>query len=249
MTEQNKTPSVFDTLNAVDVSEKVEKKNRFSYLSWAWAWGELKKRYPDANYFIYERQTEYGPVNYFTDGRTCWVKTEVTVNNVSHVDMLPVLDFKNNPVPLERVTSYDVNKAIQRSITKAIARHGLGLYVYAGEDLPEEPSAEAAPPKKKTARATKKTAAKSAVAPAPVAAPAASAEPVPESVSNTILLAQLAADFAHMKGRGVDDVLTALNRTPTMAGFGVEPSDTSYSPEAEVAAIGVLRSWISRTEN
>lgn len=127
----------FQTLNAINVSDKTEKKNGLTYLSWAWAWGEVKKLFPDAVYTIYERETEHGPVNYFTDGRTCWVKTGVTVNGIEHIEMLPVMDFKNNSILLDKVTSYDVNKAIQRSLTKACARHGLGLYIYAGEDLPE----------------------------------------------------------------------------------------------------------------
>lgn len=124
----------FTELNAIDVSEKIEKKNGLSYLSWPWAWGELKKRYSDATYKVYENSQEW---NYFHDGRTCWVKVGVTVNGIEHVELLPVMDYKNKSIPLERVTSFDVNKAIQRALTKAVARHGLGLYIYAGEDLPE----------------------------------------------------------------------------------------------------------------
>ena len=129
--------SVFQTLNAINVQDHVEKKNGLSYLSWAWAWSEVKKVYPNANYKIYERQTEWGEVNYFTDGRTCWVKTGVEINGLEHIEELPVMDFKNKSIPLDKVSSFDVNKAIQRSLTKALARHGLGLYIYAGEDLPE----------------------------------------------------------------------------------------------------------------
>lgn len=129
--------SVFETLNKINVNEKVEKKNGLSYLSWAYAWGEVKKIYPDANYVIYERDTQYGPINYFTDGMTCWVKTGVIINGLEHIEELPVMDFRNKSIPLEKITSFDVNKAIQRSLTKALARHGLGLYIYAGEDLPE----------------------------------------------------------------------------------------------------------------
>ena len=79
-------------------------------------------------------------VIYWTDGKTCWVKTGVIINDIEHIEYLPVMDYKNNSIPLEKVTSFDVNKAIQRSLTKACARHGLGLYVYAGEDLPESES-------------------------------------------------------------------------------------------------------------
>lgn len=128
----------FTELNNINVQDKVEKKNGLSYLSWAWAWGEIKKRHPEANYKIYERDTEYGPVNYFTDGKTCWVKTGAIVNDIEIIEMLPVMDFKNRSIPYEHVTSFDVNKTIQRSLTKAFARHGLGLYIFAGEDLPEE---------------------------------------------------------------------------------------------------------------
>lgn len=136
-----KTKSVFETLNAINVNDKTEKKGNLTYLSWAWAWGEVKKAYPDATYTIYERETERGPVNYFTDGVTCWVKTGMTINGLEHIEMLPVMDFSNRSVPLAKLTSTDVNKAIQRSLTKAAARHGLGLYIYAGEDLPEEEAA------------------------------------------------------------------------------------------------------------
>lgn len=128
----------FKELNGINVSERVEKKNGLTYLSWAWAWGEIKKFDPLANYIIYERTTEYGPCNYFTDGRYCWVKTGVTVQGIEHIEELPVMDYRNQSIPLEKVTSFDVNKAIQRSLTKAIGRHGLGLYIYAGEDLPED---------------------------------------------------------------------------------------------------------------
>ena len=130
--------SVFETLNAINVNDKTEKKGNLTYLSWAWAWGEIKKAFPDATYTIYERETQFGPVNYFTDGVTCWVKTGMTINGLEHIEMLPVMDFSNRSVPLAKLTSTDVNKAIQRSLTKAAARHGLGLYIYAGEDLPEE---------------------------------------------------------------------------------------------------------------
>lgn len=126
--------SVFSTLNGINVNEHTEKKGKLTYLSWAWAWAEVKKAYPDATYTIYENAEGW---NYHTDGRTAWVKTGVTIEGIEHIEYLPVMDFKNESVPLERLTSFDVNKAIQRSLTKACARHGLGLYIYAGEDLPD----------------------------------------------------------------------------------------------------------------
>lgn len=129
----------FTELYGVNVNGHTENKNNLKYLSWAWAWGEIKKRHPDATYTVYENADGW---NYHTDGRTCWVKTGVTVNGVEHIEYLPVMDYKNKSIPVENVTSFDVNKAIQRSLTKACARHGLGLYIYAGEDLPEEEAAE-----------------------------------------------------------------------------------------------------------
>lgn len=126
--------SAFEKLNSINVNGHTEKKNGLTYLSWAWAWGELLKAYPDSTYTIYENRDGW---NYHTDGRTAWVKTGVTVDGKEYIEMLPVMDFKNRSIPLEQITSFDVNKAIQRSLTKAVARHGLGLYIYAGEDLPE----------------------------------------------------------------------------------------------------------------
>lgn len=136
----------FAELNAINVNDKTEKKNGLTYLSWAWAWAEIKKKFPDAAYTVYENACGW---NYHTDGRTCWVKTGVTVNGLEHIEYLPVMDFRNASIPADKVTSFDVNKAIQRSLTKAAARHGLGLYIYAGEDLPEGEEAPEAPKQEK----------------------------------------------------------------------------------------------------
>lgn len=133
--EQN-NKNVFEKLSAINVSGKTEKKNGLTYLSWAYAWGELCKVYPTATYKVHERDTQWGPCNYFTDGRTAWVKVSVTIGDLTHTEMLPIMDYRNKSIPLDKVTSCDANKAIQRCITKAVARFGLGLYVYAGEDLP-----------------------------------------------------------------------------------------------------------------
>ena len=131
--------SAFDILSQINCNEHVEQKNGLSYLSWAWAWGELKKLYPKSFSTVYEGP---GGSIYFTDGTTCWVKTGVTLveedgTALEHIEYLPVMDNRNQSITLDKVKSTDVNKAIQRSITKAIARHGLGFYIYAGEDLPE----------------------------------------------------------------------------------------------------------------
>ena len=150
---ETKTKSTFEILAAINVNEHVEKKNGLSYLSWAWAWHYVAKYFPDAFYTIYESPEG---LNYFTDGRTAWVKTGVTIAGKQLIEYLPVMDYNNRSIPVDRLTSFDVNKAIQRSLTKACARHGLGLYIYAGEDLPEamDDQKDEAPqpkPKKKAA--------------------------------------------------------------------------------------------------
>lgn len=182
--EQAKKQSVFAVLSAIDVSEHVETKKaggvELSYLSWAWAWHICKEHYPDAFYTIYENGAGRP---YFDDGRTCWVKTGVTIAGQEHIEYLPVMDYRNLSIPVDRVTSMDMNKSIQRSLTKALARHGLGLYIYAGEDLPwteeqakEREAAEAEAARK--TRATKKAAAQQAPAPAASApAPAPAQDP------------------------------------------------------------------------
>jgi len=157
MADSNKK-SAFEILNAINVNEHTEKKNGLTYLSWAWAWQEVKKAFPDSTYTIYENANGW---NYFTDGHTCWVKTGVTIDGLEHIEYLPVMDYKNRSIPIENVTSFDVNKAIQRSLTKACARHGLGLYIYAGEDLPSDVGEETptpAPIKKPVARKATKSA-------------------------------------------------------------------------------------------
>lgn len=133
----------FNRLNMINCSDKIEQKNGLSYLPWAWAWAELKKLYPASFYTIYEGKDG---CLYHTDGKTCWVKTGVTLvdgeERLEHVEYLPIMDMRNRSVPVGQVSSTDANKAIQRSLTKACARHGLGLYVYAGEDLPESSAKE-----------------------------------------------------------------------------------------------------------
>lgn len=145
--------SVFETLNAINCNDHTELKNGLTYLSWAWAWQMVKKNYPSAFYTIYETP-EGRP--YFDDGRTCWVKTGVTIEGLEHIEYLPIMDYNNRSIPVEKVTSMDMNKAIQRSLTKAAARHGLGLYIYAGEDLPD---AEQQAQKDQAPEAVRKTAA------------------------------------------------------------------------------------------
>lgn len=148
--------NAFNVLNKINVNEHTEKKGRLTYLSWAWAWAEVKKLYPASYYTVYE--TPNGMI-YFTDGKTAWVKTGVTLvdgdEKLEHIEYLPVMDSMNKSLMLDKITSFDVNKTIQRSLTKAIGRHGLGLYIYASEDLPEGDENEEPPkPGVKAAPAT-----------------------------------------------------------------------------------------------
>jgi hypothetical protein len=126
--------SVFSVLSGVAIKEKVERKNGMDYLSWAYAWSLLKQHFPKAQRIVYEDPNTGW--NYFTDGRTGWVKVGIIVNDEEHIDYLPIMDFRNNAIPYEKITQFDVNKAIQRSTAKAIAMHGLGLQLWTGEDLP-----------------------------------------------------------------------------------------------------------------
>ena len=130
---------------------KVERKGNLDYLSWAQAWHMLKQLYPQAQRIVYE--SEHTGLNYFTDGRTCYVKVGILVNDIEHIDMLPVMDYRNNSISVDKVTSMDVNKAIQRATAKAIAMHGLGLSLWTGEDVPSQPSeAKEAPSKEPVQR-------------------------------------------------------------------------------------------------
>lgn len=164
----NKT--LFETLSAIDVSEHIDHKNDLSYLSWTWAWSEFKKKCPDAHYEIW-RDEQGRP--YLDDPNLGYmVFTTVTTKDETHSMWLPVMDARNFAMKsvkykckrgkydndVEPATMFDVNKAIMRCLVKNIAMFGLGLYIYAGEDLPEEVSTEKSEgDKKKSASTAKKT--------------------------------------------------------------------------------------------
>lgn len=139
--------SIFGTLSAIDVSSKIYDKNGFSYIPWAIAWSMLKDKYPDAQRTVYE--SEAG-MPYFSDGAYAHVKVGVTVGGIEHIDYLPVIDYRNKSIPIENITSFDINKSIQRSTVKAIAMHGLGISLWMKDDgFPEVVvSAEEAMPNK-----------------------------------------------------------------------------------------------------
>ena len=155
----------FEKLNKIDVSGKTEKKQNLTYLSWSWAWTEVKKVYPDATYQIHKFENN---LPYVYDENTGYmVFTSVTIEGLTHEMWLPVMDGSNKAMKgkpytyqvkekkwnnsnrryeetgnmidknIDAATMFDINKAIMRCLTKNLAMFGLGLYIYAGEDLPE----------------------------------------------------------------------------------------------------------------
>ena len=120
-------------LSKISIKDKVEKKGGYDYLSWANAWDMLKKVYPQAQRTIYEH--EHTGLCYFTDGNYAYVKVGITIDGLEHIDMLPIRDYRNNSIHVDKMTSMEVNTTIQRSTAKAIAMHGLGLTLWTGEDI------------------------------------------------------------------------------------------------------------------
>ena len=160
VTADEKRAIYFDALYTLDLSDKVEKYNDLTYLSWANAWAEFKRCYPSATYRIIKDPETNLP--YFADPLIgIMVYTEVTVDGISHEMWLPVMNNANKSMKLEpyayqvwdkdkrqyvdktvqAATMFDINKTIMRCLVKNLAMFGLGLYIYAGEDVPEnEPS-------------------------------------------------------------------------------------------------------------
>ena len=145
--------SAFDVLNAINVNEHTEVKDtgstKLTYLSWAWAWAEVKKKFPDATYEI----IKFNGIPYVFDPLTGYmVYTTVTIQEITHEMWLPVMDSQNRAMKAEpyevqtkyktltvpAATMFDINKTIMRCLTKNLAMFGLGLYIYAGEDIPED---------------------------------------------------------------------------------------------------------------
>lgn len=124
--------TIFQTLSEIDITSKIKKKNKMDYLPWSSAWDFVKNKFPNATYRIVK--TEDGCI-YHNDGRTCWVETEMTINNETQTEILPVLNFKNQSISLDELTSSDVNKSIKRCLVKNLALFGLGLSLWNGEEL------------------------------------------------------------------------------------------------------------------
>jgi hypothetical protein len=193
--QDERRAAFFDAAYSLNVNDKCEKKENLTYLSWAYAWAEFKKIYPSATYRIVKNPTTNLP--YFEDENTgLIVYTEVTADGITYEMWLPVMNSSNKAMKsqpyqyqvynkqtrqyetrtVDAVSMFDVNKSLMRCLVKNLSMFGLGLYIYAGEDLPENESVgettnttQASEPKKQTSRKAKSVAAPAAVPqPAPV---------------------------------------------------------------------------------
>jgi len=132
--------SAFNVLYSVNTTDKLKEKNKLTYLPWSSAWAEVKKVYPDATFKVFEQVIDdYGNTRpWFTDENSGWVKVSVDVDGLCLTETLAIMDFRNQAIKPEEITSVNANKSIKRCLVKCLALHGLALFVYEGEDLPEE---------------------------------------------------------------------------------------------------------------
>lgn len=216
---ENTKKNAFDILNAVNVNEHTETKDtgkvKLTYLSWAWAWSEVKKRFPDAQYEI----IKFNGLPYVYDDKTGFmVYTTVTIDGITHEMWLPVMDGQNramlahpyevktkfNTFTVQPATMFDVNKAIMRCLTKNLAMFGLGLYIYAGEDLPEDSD-------EKIVTSKPKTSSKKAGADDKELAKAKYVELIEYSKANELDLKAIAKDFGLNAKSTAEDFQKALD--------------------------------------
>ena len=131
----NTNLDIFKTLQALDLSDKHKTKGekvKLTYLPWSSAWTAVKMVYPDAKFDVV--RTPNG-IRYWTDGRTCWVETTVTINDSTQNETLAVMNNKNEAIPLEDVTATNVDKSIKRCLVKNLALFGLDINIWEGEEL------------------------------------------------------------------------------------------------------------------
>ena len=222
----NEAKTMFEKVFAINVNEYTEKKNGLTYLSWSYAWAEFKKVYPDATYeikkfennmpFIYDEKLGY------------MVFTSVTAGNLTYEMWLPVMDGANKSMKaepytydtkykkglvVEAATMFDINKTIMRCLVKNLAMFGLGLYVYSGEDLPEEEKKEVEQEKQKQAEP----------------------QTITEGTKKQIQI--LAGQFAEAKGKKPLDVYNALQEK-----FNYTDINTLKETDGQ-AIIKVLINW------
>ena len=129
----------FEQLLKLNVNHLTEKKGSLTYLSWSNAWAEFKKIYPEATYEIIKAENN---IPYFETHCGAMVYTKVTADSITYEMWLPVMDHKNKAMRKDQYTMTDINKTIMRCLVKNLAMFGLGLYIYSGEDLPEQPEKE-----------------------------------------------------------------------------------------------------------
>lgn len=125
---------VFKNLNSVDITPYIKEKMKIKYLPWSSAWTLLMTYYPD---FTYTALNGPAPIPYFTDGKTCWVETSLTIGGNTINEKLTIMDSRNNAIPLENVTIRDALDSQQRCFVKNAARFGLGLSLWTGDDYSE----------------------------------------------------------------------------------------------------------------
>lgn len=227
--------SVFEVLNAINVNGHTEVKEvsgtKLTYLSWAWAWAEVKKAYPDAVYEI----EKFNGIPYAYDPITGFmVYTKVTIGGITHEMWLPVMDGQNRAmkaepyqiqtkyktITVQAATMFDVNKTIMRCLVKNLAMFGLGLYIYAGEDLPEYEEATVTAPAK----------AKKSPAPAPVPEPVEPA-PVETAPAETKQKNPVRVEFLdYVTAHGLD--LTSICKT---MGINNESTDDDFKRAKQYA--------------
>lgn len=128
------TKSVFETLSEIDVNEFTEKKGQFTYLSWADALNVLLKHYPEATWEVH---SDVNGLPYITAPNGCFVTVSVTIEGITRTQIHPILNHVNKTIDMPN--AFEINTSIQRALAKCISLHGLGLYIYRGEDLPEQP--------------------------------------------------------------------------------------------------------------
>lgn len=213
-----KKQTLFEQLFSINVNDKVEKKANLSYLSWAWAWAEVKKIDENATVTIHEfplpDNTEV-KVPYLQTSTGFYVKVTVEIKGRQETEWLPVMDHRNKA--MMNPTAFEVNKAQKRCMVKAIGLHGLGLYIYSGEDLPEEDKKRAEEEKKKAN------------------------EPVPATENMKKLIFAKAGELAELYGndKSQDDFIEALK-----AKIGFDSMKT-VDAQRGTAAVKMLDVWIN----
>lgn len=183
---------VWDTFSKIDVSDHVELKGGLKYLPWAWLWAMVMMLFPDSTYTVRKSKAIINGcenfINYFTDGRFAWVEVEVTISGITHEMYLPIMNFKNQPISVDRLTSFMVNTAIQRCLAKCVSVcFGLGYEIYAGDDLVDVYVAD-------SGESTKEVTTTKPIAEKPVVTKVKKDEPLPMTIAQALSFEVTAKD-------------------------------------------------------